>query len=160
MMALLTETELVEMVSRLEQQELDCQTASGTVPISVYSELLASYLACTPPQLSQAKYLIMRVPSSVLQSPEGAELNSLWNIGKSLWSGKTEEVYSSLAGPWSDNLQRIMEKLSHSLKQTSLELVGEVYTDINLSTLSSMLGLDTEQTTAAALGQGWYMSGL
>ena len=53
-----------------------------------------------------------------------------------------------------------MEKLSHSLKQTSLELVGEVYTDINLSTLSSMLGLDTEQTTAAALGQGLYISGL
>ena len=110
-MALLTESELSEMVSRLEQQELDCQTASGTVPVSVYSELLASYLASQPPQLSQAKYLVMRLPATILESAEGAELNSLWKIGKSLWTGKTEEVYSNLAGPWSDNLQRIIEKV-------------------------------------------------
>ena len=31
MMALLTEEELAALVSRLEQQELDCQTGSGTV---------------------------------------------------------------------------------------------------------------------------------
>ena len=41
MMGLLTETEVREMVSRLEQQEVDCQTASGTVPVSLYSDLLA-----------------------------------------------------------------------------------------------------------------------
>ena len=32
MMALLSEDELVGMISRLEQQEIDCQTGSGTVP--------------------------------------------------------------------------------------------------------------------------------
>jgi hypothetical protein len=38
-------SDLREMVVRLEQQELDCQAASGTVPTSLYTELLAAYLA-------------------------------------------------------------------------------------------------------------------
>ena len=111
MMGLLTETEVQEMVSRLEQQEVDCQTASGTVPVSLYSELLAAYLASETPELSQAKYLMMRIPRSVLDGAEGAELNKLWRIGRNLWAGKTEEVCSSLAGPWSENIQRIVEKV-------------------------------------------------
>ena len=37
--------DLREMVARLEQQELDCQTGSGTVPTTLYTELLAAYLA-------------------------------------------------------------------------------------------------------------------
>lgn len=32
MMSLMTDEELVTMLSRLEQQELDCQTGSGAVP--------------------------------------------------------------------------------------------------------------------------------
>ena len=32
MMSLISEEELVEMTSRLEQQEIDCQTGSGSVP--------------------------------------------------------------------------------------------------------------------------------
>ena len=32
MMSLMTEEELATLLSRLEQQELDCQTGSGTVP--------------------------------------------------------------------------------------------------------------------------------
>ena len=33
-------------------------------------------------------------------------------------------------------------------------MVGEVYSDIKISQLSSMLGLDTEQTVAAATSEG------
>ena len=99
------------MVTRLEQQEVDCQTASGTVSVSLYSELLAAYLASETPELSQAKYLMMRVPSSALAGTEGAELNKLWRIGRNLWAGNTEEVFSSLAGPWSENIERIVEKV-------------------------------------------------
>ena len=44
--------------------------------------------------------------------------------------------------------------MSHSLKQTNLAMVGEVYSDIKISQLSSMLGLDTEQTIAAATSEG------
>lgn len=156
-MGLLTETEVQEMVSRLEQQEVDCQTASGTVPVSLYSELLAAYLASETPELSQAKYLMMRIPRSVLDGAEGAELNKLWRIGRNLWAGKTEEVYSSLAGPWSENIQRIVEKLCHSLKQTNLKMVGDVYSDIKISQLSTMLGLDTEQAIDAAISEGWIV---
>ena len=111
MMGLLSETEVREMVSRLEQQEVDCQTASGTVPVSLYCELLAAYLACDQPELSQAKYLMMRIPSAVLESTEGEELNKLWRIGKNLWAGNTEEVFTSLAGPWSENIERTVEKV-------------------------------------------------
>ena len=111
MMGLLSETEVREMVSRLEQQEVDCQTASGTVPVSLYSDLLAAYLASEQPELSQAKYLMMRIPSSVLEGPEGAELNKLWKVGKSLWAGNIEEVHASLAGPWSENIQRSVDKV-------------------------------------------------
>ena len=114
MMGLLSSGEVREMVSRLEQQEVDCQTASGTVAVSLYCDLLAAYLASEPPELSQAKYLMMRVPSSALEGPEGAELNKLWTVGKNLWAGNTEEVYASLAGPWSENIQRIMDKVSAS----------------------------------------------
>ena len=45
-------------------------------------------------------------------------------------------------------------QLSHSLKQTNLKMVGDVYSDIKISQLSSMLGLDTEQTIAAATSEG------
>ena len=100
------------MVTRLEQQEFDCQTVSGTVPVSLYSELLAAYLASETPELSQAKYLMIRVPSLALDGTEGAELNKLWRIGRNLWAGNTEEVFSSLAGPWSENIERIVEKVS------------------------------------------------
>jgi len=33
-------------------------------------------------------------------------------------------------------------------------MVGDVYSDIKISQLSSMLGLDTEQTIAAATSEG------
>ena len=111
-MGLLTGTEVRDMVTRLEQQEVDCQTASGTVSVSLYSELLAAYLASETPELSQAKYLMIRVPSLALDGTEGAELNKLWRIGRNLWAGNTEEVFSSLAGPWSENIERIVEKVS------------------------------------------------
>ena len=38
-------------------------------------------------------------------------------------------------------------------------MVGDVYSDIKISQLSSMLGLDTEQTIAAATSEGsWVLS--
>ena len=46
--------------------------------------------------------------------------------------------------------------MSHSLKQTNLKMVGDVYSDIKISQLSSMLGLDTDQTVAAASSEGCY----
>ena len=40
-------------------------------------------------------------------------------------------------------------------------MVGDVYSDIKISQLSSMLGLDTEQTIAAATSEGsWVLSQL
>ena len=53
MMSLMTDEELATMLSRLEQQELDCQTGSGAVPgkpvcqdlsvhFEVWSEILIS----------------------------------------------------------------------------------------------------------------------
>ena len=73
--------DLHEMVTRLEQQELDCQTGSGTLSVSVYCELLACYLAMDPPNLTQAKYLMQRVPATVKQGEEGAELVKLCGRG-------------------------------------------------------------------------------
>ena len=54
---------------------------------------------------------MIRVPSLALDGTEGAELNKLWRIGRNLWAGNTEEVFSSLAGPWSENIERIVEKV-------------------------------------------------
>ena len=79
----------------------------------MYCELLACYLASQPPELAQAKFLMQRVPLSVQEAEEGAELVRLWKIGKSLWTQNTAEVYSSLAGPWSEPVQRIMDKVGH-----------------------------------------------
>ena len=56
---------------------------------------------------------MQRVPLSVQEAEEGAELVRLWKIGKSLWTQNTAEVYSSLAGPWSEPVQRIMDKVGH-----------------------------------------------
>ena len=101
--------DLREMVARLEQQELDCQTGSGTVPTTLYTELLAAYLAegelnksvvrllllasahsCGYDSLPlvcgydsffslRAKFLWKRIPAAVKQ--EG-ELPRVWTIGK------------------------------------------------------------------------------
>ena len=114
-MSVLTGEEVESMISRLEQQELDCQTGSGVVPVSVYTELLASYLAQEPPNLTQAKFLMQRVPDSVKQSEEAVELNKVWKIGSGLWTRKLPEVYNSLEGPWSLAVQRIIEKVSDRL---------------------------------------------
>ena len=35
----------ISVISWLEQQELDCQAASGSAPTSLYTELLSAYLA-------------------------------------------------------------------------------------------------------------------
>ena len=138
-MALLTEEELAALVSRLEQQELDCQTGSGTVspvkprvhatchvsqvPVPVYCELLAAYLASDPPNLTQAKFLVQRVPQSVRDSEEAAaqELARLWRIGRSLWTRNIAEVYKSLEGPWSQPVQRIVDKVTFSDIHTDRE---------------------------------------
>ena len=81
--------------------------------MSVYSELLACYLAAEPPNLVLAKFLMQRIPDTVKQTEEAAELNKLWKIGRAMWARNLPEVYSSLAGPWSESVQRIVEKVSH-----------------------------------------------
>ena len=80
--------------------------------MSVYCELLACYLASNPPDLPQAKFLMQRVPQSVKESEDGAELVRLWAIGKNLWTRNTAEMYTSLAGPWSESVQRVLDKVS------------------------------------------------
>ena len=91
--------------------------------MSVYCELLACYLASQPPDLAQAKFLMQRVPPSVQESPEGAELVRLWRIGKNMWTRNTAEVYTSLAGPWSESVQRILDKVGCEHKAYILILV-------------------------------------
>ena len=85
-----------------------------TLLVSVYCELLACYLATEPPNLPQAKLLMQRVPESVKESEEGAELSRLWKIGKSMWTRNIPEVYNSLIGPWSQPVQRIVDKVVKS----------------------------------------------
>ena len=86
------------------------------VPVPVYCELLAAYLASDPPNLTQAKFLVQRVPQSVRDSEEAAaqELARLWRIGRSLWTRNIAEVYKSLEGPWSQPVQRIVDKVTVS----------------------------------------------
>ena len=111
----MTDEEVAGPVIRLEQQEVDCQTGSGAVPGSVYCELLAAYLASN--QRTLANLLIGRVPSDVMEDPE---FDRLWTIGKNMWSGNTAEVNSSLAGPWSESVQRIMDKLNTTQQNENL----------------------------------------
>ena len=82
----------------------------------MYCELLAAYLASDPPNLTQAKFLVQRVPQSVRDSEEAAaqELARLWRIGRSLWTRNIAEVYKSLEGPWSQPVQRIVDKVTVS----------------------------------------------
>ena len=84
--------------------------------MSVYCELLACYLASQPPELAQAKFLMQRVPLSVQEAEEGQELARLWRIGRSMWTQNTAEVYSNLAGPWSEPVQRIMDKVRYKIQ--------------------------------------------
>ena len=81
--------------------------------VSVYCELLACYLASHPANLIQAKFLMQRVPDSVLASEDSdaVELKKLWNIGKAMWNNNTPEVYNSLGGPWSASVQKIVDKV-------------------------------------------------
>ena len=57
---------MILMLSRLEQQELDCQTGSGTVPVSVYCELLACYLASDTPDLTQVMMMMMMMMMMIM----------------------------------------------------------------------------------------------
>ena len=137
------------------------------VPVPVYCELLAAYLASDPPNLTQAKFLVQRVPQSVRDSEEAAaqELTRLWRIGRSLWTRNIAEVYKSLEGPWSQPVQRIVDKvtisdittetesnrntccplqLAASLQQTNMKLVGEAYSSIKVTQLAAMLGVEEE----------------
>ena len=137
----------------------------------MYCELLAAYLASDPPNLTQAKFLVQRVPQSVRDSEEAAaqELTRLWRIGRSLWTRNIAEVYKSLEGPWSQPVQRIVDKvtisdittetesnhsivhntccplqLAASLQQTNMKLVGEAYSSIKVTQLAAMLGVEEE----------------
>ena len=132
----------------------------------MYCELLAAYLASDPPNLTQAKFLVQRVPQSVRDSEEAAaqELARLWRIGRSLWTRNIAEVYKSLEGPWSQPVQRIVDKvtvsdiytdreqhntcrhlqLAASLQQTNMKLVSEAYSSIKVTQLAAMLGVEEE----------------
>ena len=154
-MVVKSEEDLSEMITRLEQQELDCQTGSGSVPVPVYCELLACYLAMDPPNLTQAKFLMQRVPASVKQSEEGTELVKLWGVGKALWTRDNPAVYKALAGPWSPGIEPIMDKLVHSFRGRQKNLVGEAYSTIKLSDMALYVGLSEGEAGTLAEGAGW-----
>ena len=151
----MTDEEVAGLVIRLEQQEVDCQTGSGAVPGAVYCELLAAYLASSPPELTRAKFLVQRLPGAVRETEEGAELARLWTIGKNMLTGNTADVHSGLAGPWSESVQRIMDKLSDSLKMVNLKLVGDAYSSIKISQLAGMLGMSEEEAAGMSEQRGW-----
>jgi len=143
------------MIVRLEQQELDCQTGSGTVPISVYCELLSCYLAMDPPNLTQAKFLVQRVPTAVRQSEEGAELSKLWAVGRGMWTRDNPSVYTALAGPWSPAVEQIMVKLSKDFRDRQRKLVGEAYSTIKMSDLALYLGITEAEAGVLTEKSGW-----
>ena len=147
--------DIQEMVSRLEQQELDCQTGGGTVPVPVYCELFACYLAMDPPNLTQAKYLMQRVPATVKQGEEGAELVKLWAVGKGMWTRDNPAVYAALAGPWSSGVEHIMAKLGQGFRDSQRKLVGEAYSTIKISDMALYLGMSEAEAGAMAEGAGW-----
>merc|ERR1712098_730118 len=103
-----------EMVSRLEQQELDCQTAAGTVPPALYTELLAAYLA--QGELTKAKFLWKRIPATIKQ--EG-ELPRVWAVGKAMWAKDSNLVYSGLGGEWSPEVGAMVARVKANYQEDS-----------------------------------------
>ena len=147
--------DLQEMLTRLEQQELDCQTGSGVVPVGVYCELLACYLANEPPMLPQAKFLVGRVPGTLKQSEEGAEFNRLWAVGRAMWTRDNPGVHAALVGPWSSNVEPLMLRLATAYKEKQIQLVGNAYSTIKLSDLSQYVGMNETETGAMVERVGW-----
>ena len=155
-MTVLTEEDIREMVARLEQQELDCQTGSGQVSVSVYCELMAAYLASSPPALLQAKFLWQRVPAASKEEEGGAELGRLWELGRQMWARDTAGVYRAMAGPWNfPQVCQVMDRLASALRQSHLRLVGEAYSSIQLDQLAAHLGMEQEEAAGMAEREGW-----
>ena len=147
--------DLVTMVTRLEQQELDCQTGSGTVAVSVYCELLACYLAMDPPDLTQAKFLMQRIPATVKEGEEGAELTRLWAVGRGMWTRDNPAVFTALAGPWSAGVEQIMARLGQGFRDRQKKLVGDAYSTIKLADMALYLGMGEAEAGALAEKAGW-----
>ena len=147
--------DLREMIVRLEQQELDCQTGSGSVPTSVYTELLAAYLA--QGELCLAKFLWKRIPENIKQTEgeEVSELTKVWNVGKGMWARDYPAVYSALKTEWSPQVSPIMTRLESSQRESALSLVCLAYSSISLALLAEFLGMGETEAGEEAVGRGW-----
>merc|ERR1711874_729292 len=107
--------DLREMIARLEQQELDCQTASGSVPAPLYTELLAAYLA--EGELIRAKFLWKRIPAA---SKQDGELPRVWAIGKAIWGKDSTAVYAGLQGEWSPEVGAVVTRIGEKYRVAAL----------------------------------------
>merc|ERR1711874_756910 len=142
--------DLREMIARLEQQELDCQTASGSVPAPLYTELLAAYLA--DGELIRAKFLWKRIPAATKQD---GELPRVWAIGKAIWGKESSAVYTGLKGEWSPEVGAVVTRIGEKYREAALALVAKAYSTIRIADLAVYLGQTEAEAGAQVATLGW-----
>ncbi|XP_021947149.1 COP9 signalosome complex subunit 8 [Folsomia candida] len=117
-----------------------------------YTQLLALYLATG--QICSSKFLWKRIPQAMKAGSE--ELAALWAVGQTLWLKDTRSFHNTVkAFQWSTTIAPIVAKLIETVRETTLRLLGTVYTCVNTQDAAELLGLSEPEVCSLISPLGW-----
>jgi len=140
----------------LRLEEIELESAGDVTPADVYACMITANLILN--DVVNAKLLWKRIPDSTKQ--ESPELERLWSVGKHFWANDYKAVFDELdKGDWSPLLQPLTKCLIDSVRQRVLLLIEKSYESLRLSSLTSLLGLPTEEAQLAlAADRRWQLA--
>jgi hypothetical protein len=101
--------------------------------------------------LSNAKYLWKRAPTTVKAASSGSMLSEVWEVGKAMWREDISASLSSLNIQWPSELTAHVLALKNSLITAYLILVARSYESIQTERLASSLLLTQEEVLASKI---------
>jgi len=140
----------------LRLEDIELESVGDVTPADVYACMIAANLILN--DVVNAKLLWKRIPDSTKQ--EAPELERLWRVGKHFWSSDYKAVFDELdKEEWSQLMQPLTKCLVDSVRQRVLVLIEKSYESLHLSSLTSLLGLHTEEAQLAlASDRRWHIA--
>eukprot|EP00455_Lapot_gusevi_P022587 TRINITY_DN2352_c0_g1_i1.p1 TRINITY_DN2352_c0_g1~~TRINITY_DN2352_c0_g1_i1.p1 ORF type:complete len:218 (+),score=78.41 TRINITY_DN2352_c0_g1_i1:64-654(+) len=134
-----------------QQEELKLNPISGD-GIRNACRLLASYLALH--QMENARFLWKRIPDAVKKSN-----NQIHGLGQLLFF-QSKKQYAEFFGilnehNWNPEMAAIVPALRESTAARNQLLIAKSFSAVDLSTVSTLLGLAPEAALAHVQGLGW-----
>lgn len=123
---------------------------------TAYAPLRATHVlalfACG--DLENARHVWRRTPADA-RAADGA-LVAAWAAVREARAGNTLAAHAALAqAPWDNSLRPLVERATEALRMSTLALIGDAYTVIDLPRVAAALGLDQPSAAQRCTAEGW-----